>query len=130
VTDHPGTGPSRASSGVDRSDRIVRATFARLDILAIAVSTGCLFAVLLWGATAVLLLKGPVGGQEIGPHLGLIANFFPGYTVTWPGSAVGLVYGFLLGLLLGGSVGIFWNLVHHVFLMFVFRRVSAVGLDI
>lgn len=122
--------PRRDSGDLDRSERIVRATFARLDILAIAASVGCLFAVLLWAATASLLLKGAAAGQEIGPHLALIANFFPGYSVTWAGSFIGLVYGFLVGGAAGGAVGVFWNLVHHVFLMFVFRRVSAGGLDI
>lgn len=120
----------RDSSDLDRSERIVRATFARLDILAIAVSVGCLFAVLLWAATASLLLRGSVAGQEIGPHLGLIAHFFPGYSVTWGGSLVGLFYGFLVGFGAGTCVGIFWNFVHHLFLMVVFRRVSAAGLDL
>ncbi len=113
----------------DRSERIVRATFARLDIAAIAVSVGCLFAILLWAATATLLLKGAPAGQHIGEHLGLLANFFPGYSVSWPGSIAGLAYGFLVGVGVGSLVGVFWNLVHHMFLMFVFRRASAGGLD-
>lgn len=119
-----------ASRETDRSERIVRATFARLDISAIAVSVGCLFGIVLCAATAILLLKGAPAGQHVGAHLGLLANFFPGYSVTWPGSLIGVVYGFLVGLVVGGAVGVFWNFVHHVFLMFVFRRASAGGLDI
>ena len=114
----------------DRSERIVRATFARLDITAIAVSVGCLFAILLWAATATLLLKGAPAGQHIGEHLGLLGHFFPGYSVSWPGSVAGIAYGFLIGAGVGSIVGFFWNLVHHMFLMFVFRRASAGGLDV
>ncbi len=114
----------------DRSDRIVRATFARLDIAAIAVSVGCLFAILLWTATATLLLKGAPAGQHIGEHLGLLGHFFPGYSVSWPGSVAGLAYGFLVGVGVGGSVGVFWNLAHHMILMFVFSRASAGGLGV
>ncbi|MEN8162198.1 MAG: hypothetical protein ABFS41_19160, partial [Myxococcota bacterium] len=29
------------------------------------------------------------GGEPVGPHLGLLANYFPGYTVTAPGVVVG-----------------------------------------
>ena len=126
----PDTAMKGMNTAIDRSERIVRATFARLDIMAIAVSVGCLFAILLWAATAALLLKGAEAGAHIGPHLALIANYFPGYSVTWVGSFVGLVYGFLLGVGVGGLVGVFWNLVHHMFLMFMFRRASAGGLDI
>jgi hypothetical protein len=77
-----------------------------------------------------LLLKGAPAGQHIGQHLGLLGHFFPGYSVTWPGSVAGILYGFLVGAVVGSIVGFFWNLVHHMFLMFVFRRASAGGLDV
>ena len=41
-----------------------------------------------------LLIK---GGPVIGPHLGLIGNYLPGYTVSWQGAFVGLVEGVVRG---------------------------------
>jgi hypothetical protein len=37
--------------------------------------------------TAWLLIK---GGDQIGPHLGLLSQYFIGYSVSWKGSLVGL----------------------------------------
>jgi hypothetical protein len=37
----------------------------------------------------------------VGQHLGLLANYFPGYSVTFLGSLVGFVYAFVLGYGLG-----------------------------
>jgi hypothetical protein len=50
-----------------------------------------------------------LGGEPVGPHLGLLANYFPGYTVTGPGVAVGFCYGALSGALLGGTIGWIYN---------------------
>lgn len=119
-----------ADNDRDRSERIVKATFARLDIVAVAVAMGSLGATMLWVATATLLVKGAPEGAHIGEHLGLLAHFFPGYSVTWTGSIVGALYGFVVGAACGASVGVFWNFVHYVVLMAVFRRAPTTGLDI
>jgi len=57
-------------------------------------------------ATLWLVFK---GGRIVGPHLSLLAQFFPGYSVTYLGSIVGLVYGFLLGFLAGWATGRVYN---------------------
>lgn len=49
------------------------------------------------------------GGDPVGPHLGLLANYFPGYTVTGRGVAVGFLYGALSGALAGGAFGWIYN---------------------
>lgn len=49
------------------------------------------------------------GGEPVGPHLGLLANYFPGYTVTGAGVGVGFCYGALSGAVLGGTVGWVYN---------------------
>jgi hypothetical protein len=49
-------------------------------------------------STNILLIR---GGEVVGPHLALLGQFFPGYTVTFLGSLVGLLYGILLGFLVG-----------------------------
>ena len=63
-------------------------------------------------ATAWLLIIGPTGGSEhVGPTLGLLSNFFPGYSVTWSGSVVGLFYGALSGAVAGFVLAFIYNLI-------------------
>jgi len=54
---------------------------------------------------------------QVGPHLGLLAHYLPGFSVTWPGSLLGIAYGFAIGFMVGAAVGAFWNLIHHVYLL-------------
>lgn len=100
-----------------RGDLIVRAAFARLDVVALAVAAGVVGGALLFSATAWLLLRGAPPGVHIGPHLGLLAHFLPGYSVSWPGSITGLLYGLIIGAAFGGLFGMAWNMVHYVYLM-------------
>ena len=79
----------------DRGELIVRAAFARFDVVALGIAMGCVGALGLWAATAILLVKGAPPGVTVGPHLALLTNFLPGYNVSWPGSVVGLLTGFL-----------------------------------
>ena len=101
----------------DRGELIVRAAFARFDVVALGIATGCVGALGLWAATAILLVKGAPPGVTVGPHLALLANFLPGYNVSWPGSVVGLFYGFLVGLGFGVLIAVVWNTVHHIYLV-------------
>ena len=71
------------------------------------------FGLVIFLATNWLVLKGgPVGpdGEEVvGPHLGLLGNFFIGYSVTFVGSLVGFGYGFALGTITGALIGRIYN---------------------
>jgi hypothetical protein len=49
------------------------------------------------------------GGEDVGLHLGLLNNYFPGYTVTWPGAFIGFFYGALCGAIIGWSVAWIYN---------------------
>lgn len=49
------------------------------------------------------------GGEVVGPHLGLLGNYFPGYSVTWGGAVLGFIYGALVGGAAGAAVGIVYN---------------------
>lgn len=113
---------SGARSKPDRGDLITRAAFARIDTLALAVAMGSVFALLLWSATAMLLLKETPPGTPVGPHLALLANYFPGYTVSWPGSVVGALYAFVAGCGIGIVVAAVWNVAHHVYFVLAITR--------
>jgi hypothetical protein len=70
----------------------------RLNTLATAIGIGLLCGAVLFVATLFLALR---DGPAAGPHLGLLAQYFPGYSVTVLGSFVGLVYAFVVGGLVG-----------------------------
>jgi hypothetical protein len=106
----------------DRTAAIVRTAFAKFDVRALALANGILFALLVFVATAALLLQGPTTDQPVGSHLVLLAHYFPGYTVSWAGSVIGAAYAFVAGALFGGFVAVSWNLAHFVYLMFAVAR--------
>jgi hypothetical protein len=80
--------------------RALAVMLAKIDPVALGVSTGTLSGSLLFLATNALVLK---GGEVVGPTLGLLREYFPGYSVTVEGSLVGLVYAGVLGFLGGWS---------------------------
>jgi len=80
--------------------------FARLHKRGLGVAMGVAFALGLWLLTMILVVK---GGYPIGPTLGLLGHYFPGYTVTFVGAFIGLFWGFIAGFLLGGSFALLHN---------------------
>jgi hypothetical protein len=105
------------ASDFDRTDAIIRLSFARFDIRALATALGFTMGAMVWVATAALLVKASGSTGEVGPHLSLLARFFPGYSVTWVGSFVGFAYGFVLGFMVGTGIALSWNLSHYMLLM-------------
>lgn len=93
--------------------------FARLDRLAFGLSTGAMTGLILALATIVLALK---GGDVVGPRLGLLIHYFPGYTVTLAGSLLGLGYGFLTGFITGWGFAFFRNLTVFLYTALIQRR--------
>jgi len=71
----------------------------RPGTLAIVFAT--LGAIALFLATSILLIR---GGQDVGKHLQLLRYYMPGYTVSWPGALLGMVYGGALGAVTGASI--------------------------
>jgi hypothetical protein len=57
-------------------------------------------------ATNWLILK---GGDAVGPHLGLLGQFFPGYQVSFGGSLIGFAYGLVAGHLIGYVMARIYN---------------------
>lgn len=79
-----------------------------------AVAAGVLCSLLLFLATATLLLQTVDPGQPVGPHLSKLGEYLPGYAVSWPGSLYGVFYGFLIGAIGGFVAAVYWNLTHYV----------------
>lgn len=123
---------TRTGTSEDRLDdqRLIQA-FARLKPDAFGISCGAVAGVLLFAATAVLLIKGPQmrGGVEVlGPNLGLLSNYLPGYSVSWGGAVIGLAWGFGLGFLAGYVLAGFLNFHHAVYLRVLERAFRRQGL--
>jgi hypothetical protein len=89
----------------DPTRELTRAV-ARLHagILALVVGAFCGFG--LFVATAVLVIE---AGLNTGATLGRLRYYFPGYTVTWPGAFIGLLYGCVFGAIVGWSIGLIYN---------------------
>lgn len=94
----------------EREALAIRAAVARLRTGIVAVAMGTMGGLVLFLATAWLLIR---GGQNVGATLGLLSHYFPGYSVTWPGAFVGLGYGVLAGGLTGGAMAWIYNRIAH-----------------
>jgi hypothetical protein len=78
----------------------------RLNARAWGIAFGLALGVGLFLATNVLLIK---GGDVVGPHLGLLGIYLPGYSVSFVGSLIGFVYLFVIGYGLGRLIGEVYN---------------------
>jgi hypothetical protein len=87
------------------TDRLLKEV-VRLNSLTMGIAFGVLGGWVLFIATLWLVVK---GGAEVGPHLGMLVNYFPGYRVTFLGSFIGFAYGFLTGFLGGFLVSWLYN---------------------
>lgn len=85
---------------------LIRAAVARLRAGILALVCGLLAGTGLFVATVWLVLR---GGETVGPHLGLLRYYMPGYSVTWPGALLGFFYGVLFGAVVGGLTGWIYN---------------------
>jgi hypothetical protein len=86
--------------------RQVNKTLLRMNEQGWGIALGLLTGVGLFAATNILVLR---GGEVVGPHLALLAIFFPGYRVTFLGSFVGFVYAFVVGYGFGRTVSGIYN---------------------
>lgn len=87
-------------------DRILRQAIVRLNGSILGLVLGLVAAISIFLATNWLVLK---GGDVVGPHLGLLGQFFLGYEVTFLGSLIGAAYGFVTGFLAGVVIGWIYN---------------------
>jgi hypothetical protein len=87
--------------------RDVRRAMMKLNAQAWGVSMGLIFGIGLFVATIILVLK---SGENVGQHLVLLANYFPGYRVTTAGAFIGFVYAFVLGYGVGRIIGTVYNM--------------------
>jgi hypothetical protein len=74
-----------AREQLDKVDEILRVRLLRLNATVQGLAAGLVCGLVLFVATNWLVLK---GGDVVGPHLGLLGQYFIGYRVTFVGSLV------------------------------------------
>jgi protoporphyrinogen oxidase len=99
-------------------DAIAQA-FPKLDRVAFGLSLGVAAGMLLFLATLILAIE---GGEVMGPNLGLLSQYFPGYSVTPAGSLLGLVYGFTSAFIGGWLFAFLRNAAVFVYMAIAYRR--------
>lgn len=87
-------------------EKIVLTQLLRLNTTIVALVFGLLLGFGIFLATIILVLK---GGDSVGPHLGLLGQYFIGYQVTYIGSLIGFAYGFLTGYISGYVIAWLYN---------------------
>jgi hypothetical protein len=88
------------------AEEAVRVRVMQLDAIAQAVGAGVIAALGVLVATNWLVLK---GGRVVGPNLALLAQFFPGYRVTFVGSLIGALWAFIYAAAAGYVVSRVYN---------------------
>jgi hypothetical protein len=90
--------------------------FAPLHKRALGIACGTAAAAVTFLVTAVYLLRDPQPGFD----LGLLAQVFAGYTVSWPGAFIGAGWAWVAGFVLGWFLAFSRNLI-VAFLLFAAR---------
>jgi protoporphyrinogen oxidase len=95
--------------------------FPRLDPVALGISLGITTGALIFAATLFLVIK---DGGTVGPHLALLNNLVPGFTVTPWGAVVGLFGLFVLGFLFGLMFAYLRNLAVYISARVIHRDIE------
>jgi|SRR5690349_20275508 len=96
--------PTTTNSAEASLDAKVKAAsvLVRINARAWGVALGAVLGLGLCFATLILVWK---GGADVGQNLGRLSNVLPGYSVSWGGAFLGLMYGFFIGYALGRVLG-------------------------
>jgi hypothetical protein len=105
--------PEKRPPGFDAAD------LSLLDPRAFALASAFVAAAALFAATATLVVR---GGDPLGPNLALLAQYLPGYSVSWPGAPLGAGYGFAVAFLAGYAFAALRNKLISSYLRHLVRR--------
>lgn len=92
--------------------------FAPLDKRAFGIAIGVATGLVVFGVTAVYLVRSPADGFQ----LGLLRQYFYGYRVSWSGAIIGFGWGMLTGFVAGWFFAFCRNLVVAVSVLVIRAR--------
>lgn len=87
-------------------EEIIRKAVVRLNGHILGFVLAMIGALIIFLTTNWLVLK---GGEVVGPHMGLLGQFFIGYSVTFAGSLIGAAYAFVIGYASGLFIAWIYN---------------------
>ena len=96
---------------------------SRIDQLGLAAALGSVVGLLTFAATLWLIIT---GGQDRGPGLQLLGQYFPGYSITVNGAFIGMAYSFFWGFLFGWLFAYLRNFCIALFIYFVKRKAELI----
>jgi len=96
---------------MEREEELIQRAVIKLNAKLLGLVFGLILGGGLFVATMILVIK---GGPNPGEHLGLLAQFFPGYRVTFIGGLIGFAYAFMVGFGIGAVIGAVYNKVAKV----------------
>jgi hypothetical protein len=106
--------------------RQVLVTFAHLNSTALGIALGLVCGLWVFFATVVLVIK---GGEIVGPTLALLAQFYPGYSVTLHGALIGFLYAFVTGFVFGYLFASMRNTFLWIYIHWIRRRAQQASLS-
>ena len=108
------------TAGPDRSSDFLILAFAPLDKRALGVACGVVSGLLVFVVTAL-----EIGTHPVHSNLALLGQFFWGYTVSWKGAVVGLLWGGVAGFLAGWIVAFVRNFTVAAYLLLIRSEAEA-----
>jgi hypothetical protein len=92
------------------AERLLETALRRMNARVLGLTIGALASGALFLATLIIALR-DAGKADQGQHLGLLCQFFPGYSVTVVGAFVGAFWAFATGFVGGNVLSRVYNLV-------------------
>lgn len=126
ISDEPYIEDAAAEIRDISGDQLLKNTFSKMDKTAFGLATGIVFGGILFMATLWTILL-PVETVKAPLNLGLLSHFFYGYSISWKGTIVGGLYGFVVGFLLGWMFAAFRNAMIGLYLYRVTKKVRNIG---
>lgn len=81
-----------------QQQHLIENAILRLNGNILGIVLGIVVGLVIFAATNWLVIK---GGRDVGAHLGLLSQFYIGYSVSFTGSLIGAIYGFATGYVIG-----------------------------
>ncbi len=102
----------------ERQEELVARAFLPIHRVAFGAATSAAAAMVVFLVTAIYLVRNP----QPGFRLGLLAQYFAGYTVSWPGAFIGAAWAAFSGFVLGWFLAYSRNLLVGLSLFVIRRR--------
>lgn len=92
------------------AERLLETALRRMNARVLGLTLGAIGALALFAATLLIVVR-DADKPDMGQHLWLLCQYFPGYTVSWVGAFVGGFWAFVVGFVAGNVLSRVYNFV-------------------